>query len=198
MTLVLFDFDGTLTKRDTLLPFIHHTCGSLRFYTGMLLMLPFLGAYAAGIISAHDAKTRVLRFFFKRRSKAEIESAGETFCKEKLPALLRPDGMALLKAHLAEGNEVAVVSASCEPWVKPFCVQEGIGCICTGMEFDREEKFTGRLCTPNCKGEEKPRRIREVYELARYSRIIAYGDSPADLPMLGLAHEKHMLKRYSH
>ncbi len=197
MTLVLFDFDGTLTKRDTMMPFLQHTSGSLRFYAGMLLLLPWLAAYAAGLITAHNAKARVLRFFLKGRSKAEIESAGADFCHEKLPAMLRPDAMDLLKAHLAEGNEVAVVSASCEPWVKPFCAQEGIGCICTGMEFDAEGNFTGNLCTPNCKGEEKPRRIREVYELDRYPRIIAYGDTAADLPMLGLAHEKHMLKPYS-
>ena len=197
MTLVLFDFDGTLTKRDTLMPFLHHTCGGLRFYAGLLLVLPWLAAYAAGLVSAHDAKTRVLRFFLRGRSKAAIENAGETFCREKLPELLRPDSMALLNAHIAGGKEVAVVSASCGAWVKPFCVKEGVGCICTEMEFDAEGKFTGNLCTPNCKGEEKPRRIREVYELGRYSRIIAYGDSPADLPMLGLAHEKHMLKPYS-
>jgi phosphatidylglycerophosphatase C len=52
-------------------------------------------------------------------------------------------------------------------------------------------RITGRFLTKNCSGREKVRRIKEQYDLALFDRIYAYGDNPADRPMLGLAHERY-------
>ena len=40
--LYAFDFDGTLTTRDTLLEFIRYACGTPRFLLGFLIHSPLL------------------------------------------------------------------------------------------------------------------------------------------------------------
>ena len=41
----LFDFDGTITTRDTMLPFVHHVRGTLRTLAGLAWLAPMLAAY---------------------------------------------------------------------------------------------------------------------------------------------------------
>jgi len=123
MALVLFDFDGTITKRDTLFPFLLHTCGGIRFFAGVSLLTSLPAAYALKIVSAEYAKSWLLSFFLKGQAREEIEAAGAAFCAHRLPSLLREDMIGLLKSHVSQGNEVCVVSASCDAWLKPFCAE---------------------------------------------------------------------------
>ena len=46
----VFDFDGTLTRRDSLLPFLHRAVGRFRFLWGMLVLTPMLLRYALRLI----------------------------------------------------------------------------------------------------------------------------------------------------
>jgi hypothetical protein len=41
-TVAVFDFDGTLTTKDTLLLFIRYSCGTIRFMFGMALYSPLI------------------------------------------------------------------------------------------------------------------------------------------------------------
>ena len=45
-TIAVFDFDGTLTYRNSLFPFIRIAVGSPRFLWGLFLLSPVLFAYA--------------------------------------------------------------------------------------------------------------------------------------------------------
>jgi HAD superfamily phosphoserine phosphatase-like hydrolase len=85
---------------------------------------------------------------------------------------------------------VAVVSASPENWVKPWCDARNIQCLATRLEVI-DQKISGNIHGENCYGEEKVRRIKEAFRLEAYQRIIAYGDSRGDKEMLELADEKH-------
>ena len=51
-----FDFDGTLTRRDTLLPYLWRGLGWPRFLVGLLLSGPWLAAFALRLMSNHRAK----------------------------------------------------------------------------------------------------------------------------------------------
>jgi hypothetical protein len=62
--LLFFDFDGTITTKDTLLEFIKFSKGKLNFLSGFLIYSPFLVAYKLGIISNQSAKEKVLATFF--------------------------------------------------------------------------------------------------------------------------------------
>jgi len=194
MNLVLFDFDGTLTKRETLFAFIRFTVGDLRFLGGIILLSPVLAAHAFGFVGAERAKRAVLSYFFKGWARPKLETAGERFCAEALPSLMNEETLRTFESHKKSGAEVCLVSASCDAWLQPFCRTNGIRCICTELEYDAADRFTGRFRTPNCKGPEKRRRIEAIYRLADFARVIAYGNSSADLQMLEMAHEKHLLR----
>lgn len=189
MKLVLFDLDGTLTTKDTLWSF-------LRFYSGTSSLIfrgiraaPTLTAYVLGLTSAERAKSTLLSAILKGESKATIEGKAREFCEKILPELLNENLMVELKQYLKSGEKVCIVTASCSAWVAPFCIELGIDLIATELDF-QNGIFSGKFMTPNCKGEEKVRRIRLQYNLEKFSSVIAYGNLPDDQPMLNLAHIK--------
>ena len=87
---------------------------------------------------------------------------------------------------------MVIVTASPETIIAPFA--RGLGAdllIGTRLEFDENDRFTGRLSGANCRGEEKVRRLREAFgEDVRLEA--AYGDTSGDSEMLALADEKGM------
>lgn len=50
-TVAVFDFDGTLTTKDTLLEFIKFSCGTGKFYFVFLLYIPLLVLMEAKTLS---------------------------------------------------------------------------------------------------------------------------------------------------
>jgi len=188
--LVLFDFDGTLTRKDTLFAFIRYYHGTVRFVLGFAWLSPVMALYMAKLIRNDRAKEIVLKHFFGNVPVATLKAKGIAFATHVIPTLLREQGLALLKDYKQKQYDIAVVSASPEDWVGPWCAQWQIRCLATQLETDND-RLTGNIKGQNCFGEEKARRIREAYNLAHYERIIAYGDSRGDREMLALATDPH-------
>lgn len=188
--LALFDFDGTITTRDTLFAFIRFYHGTFRFYIGFLLLSPILIAYKLKLIPNWRAKEIVLQWFFKGVRAADLQAKGEQFVREVLPPLLRPEALVAIRQHQQAGTEVVLVSASAEAWVKPWSDTLGITCLATRLE-EKAGVMTGKLSGANCFGAEKENRVRACYNLADYDVIHAYGDSSGDREMLALADHAH-------
>ena len=185
-SLALFDFDGTLTDRDTMLAFCRSVVGPYRFVAGMIMLSPMLFAYALRLLSADRAKV-LLRAFLAGRTRAELDAAGERFA-DLIDGWLRNGAMARLRWHRAQGHTVLLVSASLDLWLAPWARRHGLTLVCTGGAWDGDV-FTGRLATPNCNGPEKVRRVEALHDVREFERIYAYGDSSGDREMLALAHE---------
>ncbi len=186
--IALFDFDGTITTRDTLLEFIRFCKGSTALYTGFLLNAPYLIAYKAGIISNQAAKERVLTYFFNHTTTDEFKSCCNRFATSVIPSLIRPGASEEIKSLQSRGFTVVVVTASAEDWVRPWTDQMGIELIGTKLELTGD-RLTGKIKDINCHGEEKVRRIRALYDLDTFEVIHAYGDTNGDKPMLKTAHK---------
>ncbi len=84
---------------------------------------------------------------------------------------------------------VVVVSASLGAYLRPWCDELALELICSELE-QRGEQLTGRYADGDCTAQEKARRVRERYELARYPVIYAYGDTAEDQELLALANER--------
>lgn len=194
MQLALFDFDGTLTKGDTLFPYLRYVSGERKFFTGLLGIAPALGGYAFGLKPNWKAKEEVAAWYLKGRSQRELEKLGELFVTELLPNMLRDEALERLQWHREAGHDIYIVSASFEEWLLPFSREVGVGLICTRLKYE-QGVFTGKLATRNCHGLEKVRRVQQELDIAAYEKIYAYGDSRAgDMPMLGLADEPFFRK----
>ncbi|MNV99412.1 haloacid dehalogenase-like hydrolase [compost metagenome] len=81
-----------------------------------------------------------------------------------------------------------IVSGSLDLYLHPWCEAMGLELICNRVE-SRDGRLTGRYAEGDC-APHKVEHIRRRYDLARYLRIHAYGDSREDRPMLALAHER--------
>lgn len=193
----LCDFDGTLTRGDTLLHFLRFAAGPLAWLRAMVLVPTcFLGLFLSGSWSKDRAKETLLAIFFKGQTRRDLEATGLAFSNQVLPVLLRQALLTQLLNRLQQGEQVVVVSASLDIWIKPFCQNHGFNLLCTELEFEKSgaspdemPRFTGRFAVPNCNREEKARRVRTVYPLEQFDRIIAYGNSTGDEAMFALAHE---------
>jgi phosphatidylglycerophosphatase C len=191
--IALFDFDGTITTKDTLLEFIKHSKGTTRFYLGFLLTSPWLIAYKLKLISNQAAKEKVLRFFFRLTPLDRFDIYCQSFTRDVLPRLIRPKALREIEQLRAAGVSVVIVSASPGDWIRPWSESVGATLLATRLETAPDKdpakphRLTGRIFELNCHGEEKVRRIREAYTLEDFQEIYAYGDSKGDRPMLKLA-----------
>ena len=186
--IAFFDFDGTITTKDTLLEFIKHSKGALRFYIGFILTSPWLIAYKIKLISNHKAKERVLRFFFNRMPLDKFGQHCASFSTNLLPGLIRPKALREITNLKAAGVSIVIVSASPENWIRDWTRSIDASLLATRLETtsDTLPRLTGRIVDANCHGEEKVRRIREAYSLGDYHDIYTYGDTSGDRPMLKL------------
>lgn len=186
--IAFFDFDGTITTKDTLLEFIKFSKGPFRFYLGFLLNSPWLVAYRLKIISNQAAKERILTWFFRNHPLPAFQQLCDEFATGIMPGLIRPKALREIALLQEKGATVVIVSASPENWIGAWTTHIQASLLATRLELTPTPipRLTGRILGRNCHSEEKVRRIREAYPLSDYNEIYAYGDTKGDKPMLRL------------
>ena len=187
--LFAFDFDGTLTTRDTLIAFIRYACGTPRFLLGFLLHAPLLVLMKLRLYSNGKAKQRLFSWFFRGMPIETFDALCQSFASTHRH-LLRPETVRLLQQALSEGSEVLIVSASIDNWVQPFFPTVTV--LGTQIEVI-DGRLSGRFLTPNCYGQEKVRRILALHPDRSAYRLTAYGDSRGDRELLAFADEAHLV-----
>ena len=188
--IAFFDFDGTITKKDTLLEFIKFSKGFFSFYTGFLLNSPYLIAYKLKIISNQSAKEKILSFFFGNMSLQKFQGLCDRFIEQKLPSLIRPAALEEIEKLKQTGFALVIVSASAQNWIRGWADLKQLKLIATRLEIV-DGRVTGKILGYNCHGKEKVRRIHEEYDLAGFSEVYAYGDDKSDKFMFQLATTCH-------
>lgn len=186
-----FDFDGTLTRGDTFLPFLYSLYGRRRVWSALVRFLPKLALMKLRLYPNGKAKEEVFKYFCTDMSEMEFEWFGERFVN-KCRHLIRPKGMEAVRRAVESGATVLVVTASIDLYVKLFFREFGskVTVIGTRVEFGCDGA-TGRFDGGNCYGPEKARRILELFPDRQSYRLTAYGDSRGDREMLAMADEAH-------
>jgi len=182
-----FDFDGTLTTRDSFLEFIRYVCGNWAFCKGILRYSPLLVLMKLGLYPNWKAKQKVFAYFFKGMPLKDFAQQGRLFALDR-QHLLRPQGVDMVKQAQAGDAEVLIVSASIDHWVQPFFPEVKV----VGTQVEVEDGcLTGRFLTKNCYGQEKVNRILALYPHRNEYELIAFGDSAGDKELLAFADEAH-------
>ena len=182
-----FDFDGTLTTKDTLLEFIRFAKGTLAFGLGFLRYTHLLVLMKLGFYPNWKAKQKVFAHFFKGMSIDDFDVLCQEFAASS-KHLLRPKGIEAINKAQSEGSEVLIVSASIDNWVQPFFADVKV--LGTQIEVV-DGKLTGRFLTKNCYGQEKVNRILALYPNRQDYHLTAYGDSRGDKELLAWADESY-------
>jgi phosphatidylglycerophosphatase C len=189
--LVAFDFDGTLTWRDSFLAFLAWRAGPLRHALGMIRLAPAALAYARD----HDRtalKGAMVAEYLAGAGRDDLEAQAQAYAAVASHQLLRPDAVRCWRLWQSRGARLIIVTASPEFVVAPFA--RGLGAellIGTRLVFDKSGAITGAFDGPNCRGAEKVVRLKAAFGDAVRLEA-AYGDSAGDLEMLGLADEAGM------
>lgn len=182
-----FDFDGTITTKDTLIEFIRYAKGSMALGLGFMRYAHLLVLMIIGLYPNYKAKQKVFAHFFKDTTLDDFNALCKAFAASS-SHLLRPNAIEAINHAIKEGSEVLIVSASIDNWVQPFFPQVKV--VGTQIEVI-DGKLTGRFLSKNCYGQEKVNRILSLYPNRQDYHLTAYGDSRGDKEMLAFADESH-------
>ena len=186
-----FDFDGTLTHRDTLLPFLARGLGWPKFLLALLRCAPWLLGFALRLIPNHVAKQKLLLVTLRGKTAAQMDDWTDRWLKHDFDGQLQNWTMAQLAWHQQAGHCCVMVSASLDIYLKRVAKQLGFDALlCTEMEVTNGQ-LTGQMATPNCHGEQKVLRLKAWmagrFGAANKATLYAYGDTAGDKPMLQMA-----------
>lgn len=193
--IAFFDFDGTISRSDSLWLFVDFVVGRKRLILGVARHLHILLGYLLGVVSNTQAKQALSAKFFAGISELDFVKS----CLDFLPTLesiCLDSALARIAWHKDKGDIVVVVSASFEEYLAPLCRKLGVALIATKLEV-QNGVLSGRFASKNCYGEQKVARIKREYDLSKYGEIYVYGDSKGDKQMLALASdEEHKFYKY--
>ncbi|MDE5642096.1 MAG: HAD-IB family hydrolase [Muribaculaceae bacterium] len=188
-TLALFDFDGTLTKKDSFIEFARHTVGNRALTIGIVKNFFWLCLWKLKVCNGGTAKQHLFSSLYRGMHYDEFLKYCSTF-STRLVSIEREKLVLKLDWHVKSGHKVYIVSASAPEWIWPWAKSHGINhdnIIGTMIARNESDNLTGRFSTPNCNGEEKVRRIiSNIPDIDKYV-VYAYGNSSGDIPMLNLA-----------
>jgi len=184
-----FDFDGTITKRDTLPPFLIFAAGNWPTLKKLLHLTPEMVGYIFNMTSRQEVKEAILKKFFKGLPHHQLQEIGEAFAHSgKLSNLILPAALKRLDWHRSQKHRCILVSASIDIYLKPWSIKQGFNdLICSELEVDESDHVTGLLSGANCWGPEKERRLVELLGPKENYTLYAYGDSRGDEELLAAA-----------
>ncbi|QMT31091.1 HAD family hydrolase [Alysiella filiformis] len=191
-----FDFDGTLTRTDTVLPFLKYACANRAdYYAKLLRQSPVLLAYLLGCASNLRAKEAVFTEFLAGQKWDAVQNVAHDFARFRLPELLLPAGMQVLREHQARGDFCVLVSASPEIYLHEWGRINGLDAVLGTRLQVVAGCLTGRVDGENCHDWGKVRRIEAQFGTNCWANSVAYSDSAVDLPMLQQAAQGFLGKK---
>lgn len=186
--LALFDFDGTITRRELFPDFIRRAISRRRWFCGRLLLSPWIVGYQLGLVSGTTIRAAIVRLAFSGVPRSEVEAKALAFAQNVIPTELRDQAMARIDWHRRRGDEIVVVSGALDLYLAPWCAQQNLKLLCSSLAH-QNGVLSGRYKGQQCVVDEKAARVRQAYDLSRFERIYAYGDTEEDRALLSLAHE---------
>jgi phosphatidylglycerophosphatase C len=186
--IAVFDLDGTLTRHDTLWPYVH---GFLHRHPwrapGALRALPALLRFAASHGDRGTLKAAFIRGTLGGCTRSELAAWTQRFVPRLITHGLWQDARACLEQRRARGDWLVLMSASVDLYVPAIGAALGFAeVLCTPLQW-RGERLDGALAGANLRGAAKARAIKELRERHPGLAVTAYGNAASDLGHLCLA-----------
>lgn len=185
-----FDFDGTLTPRDTLVPFLARLYGRRRLLTHAAAVGP-PWRRDPDVHRRDELKAQLLRRLTAGDDPERVQAAGERYA-DQLATMLLPDMVEQVERHRRAGHEVVAVSASLTVYLSPL-LRDRFGfdeVIAVGLEVGADGRHTGEMLGPNVRGPQKAVLLRRwLAETGTDDdvELWAYGNSSGDAELLAMA-----------
>ena len=186
-TVAAFDFDGTLTRRDSLLPFLARVRGWPRTLLALAQVSPRYALMVLGRGGRDAVKERLLVALLAGIERERLARVGDAYGRELARASVTPEMRQRVAWHRTQGHEIVIVSASLDVYLDPvgraLDVQR---VLCTRLELDGDGTYSGRMQGGNCRGAAKATRLRD-YLGDVPAEVWAYGNSSGDAEMFAMA-----------
>jgi HAD superfamily hydrolase (TIGR01490 family) len=191
----VFDFDGTLTRRGSVLPFLINLRGLLPVAAAAVRTFPKLlrGAIIGGT-AADESKEELFIRLLAGVPQDRLERVSVAFAEHHMAHAQRPTVVRRLQWHRERGHYVVIVSASPESYVRRAGELLKVdGALATRLAVSGG-LLTGRYEGKNCRGQEKYTRLTQWLRMNEIGGngsnrpvIWAYGNSRGDLRMFAAA-----------
>jgi phosphatidylglycerophosphatase C len=187
-TLAIFDLDGTITRYDTLWPYIR---GFLRRHPArcwrLLPCLAPLLTYLCGNRDRGVLKGAIIRWTLGGVPRATLNAWSAEFSSHVLGAGLYAEALACIAVHRRAQAHLVLLSASPDLYVPVIARALGFDqCVCSEVRWRGDDRLEGTLASPNRRGAEKTRCVRSLLDERKPVYSNAYGNSKADLEHLRL------------
>lgn len=193
-----FDFDNTLSKGDSVVPFLLY-CVCHR-YASVSHLFRTVGAWIRHRFQHADDFIPVKETtfsFLKGMRKEEIDHICIDFVERVLSKRIFPEGVSEIERLRSNGYVTYIVSASCELYMNHIDRIIPVDHILSTECIFSDDTYTGKMGI-NCKGEEKRRRIKEALGMIPNPKnCVCYGDSPSDAAMLELGCKQFLINPHS-
>lgn len=185
LQLVFFDLDGTITRRDTLVPYVLSLLMRRPWRLPRLLgVLPALLRFATGNADHGELKGQLLRCALGGLPRRVIDAHTARFVPRLLANGIRADARRAIDAHRSQQDHLVLMSASVDLYVPAIGSALGFSeTICSRVRW-QGDRLHGALLSPNVRGQEKLVQVRQMRMRFPDARTIAYGNSMPDLPHL--------------
>jgi phosphatidylglycerophosphatase C len=187
-----FDFDGTLTTRDCVRPFLERV-GGRRSLVAAVCRRPGAATLAALRRDRDALKEVFVGGVFCNRRVETVAAAGCSFANEIAEHFVRDDTLQRLRWHQRMQHRTLIVSASLASYLVPLAARLGVDdVLCTDVATDHRTGgavYLDRLLGPNCRAGEKAVRLRRWFETEGIAspELWAYGDSAGDRELLAMS-----------
>ncbi len=182
-----FDFDGTIARRDTLIPFLARVAGRAPLLAAAARRAPQLVAMNLGRADRDAEKQHLVRRALGGHRVADVTEAGLAYADALwVRQQFRPPMLDRLAWHATEGHEIVIVSASLETYLIPLAPRLGVHHVIACRLETAGDVLTGELVDGNVRGPEKERRLR-AWLGSDPVELWAYGDSSGDDELLAMA-----------
>ncbi len=195
MKLALFDVDYTLTKKETLIAFFTYL---VKKKPSLLLHLPKAVAsglfYKLGIHKEKETKEMFLAFL-ENLSMDTVDQLSNDFIEEELIHFLYADGIEKVKELKSKGYLIVLTSASPEFYISKLKEVFDADYVMGTRFIEKDGKFVSNMGGENNKGEEKVRRLFEVFDKEKINLMDSYmfSDSMSDEPLLALVGKPYLI-----
>ena len=193
MRLAVFDLDGTLTRRDTLLPFL---CSYTRRHAARLPRAAVALPAALRFLLDRDRgrfKGTLIHALMGGATRTQVDALAADFVPGLLQSGVHAEGLRVLRRHRAQGDRCILLSASTDLYVPRIGAALGFDeVICTQLRW-RGDRLDGHLASPNRRGEEKRRCVAELLARWRPQYSTGYGNAASDLAHMALFDEAFLV-----
>ena len=188
MRVAVFDLDGTITRHDTLWPYLrgwaqlHPRPG---FWPRVVAaLIPF-----AADLDRGQLKSRLIRIAMGGAGRSDVRAWSAAYVAALGEAELCPGALAQIAQHRAAGDRLVLLSASVDLYVpeigRRFAFDEA---ICTQVAWAGDQ-LDGALASENRRAGEKRRCVESLRTRHPGAWFVAYGNARSDFDHFAVADE---------